>query len=290
MRKLTVIALVLVLSGCARLDSFMFNPDNTIAEYLLDDFDGFEIDVPADYDVDDSMIEVFSMPDADGNDIYAIYVGDQSRIDTDTVIMYCHGNSGHMDYYWTRQKLLAHIGHKHRFGVLMIDYKGFGLSTGNSTEQGLTDDVNLGLQWLKDRGLTDDRLVLYGFSLGTAPATDIAANGGVLTPKWLMLENPFASTEVMANDAGIIAVPASFVTNGEYDNAEEIKKVDQPFFWIHGIDDAFLSLETHGEVVWKNYSGSRGVAVRVPGGEHANTPQMMGYPEYIQAMEDFLLP
>lgn len=287
MRKGILLLLIPLLAGCARLDPFMFNPDNTISEYKLDAFDEPEIGAPAQYDIDPSLIDVFSMKDADGNEIWAIYIGDQSRIATDTVIMYCHGNSGHMDYYWPRQKLLANIGGKNRFGVLMIDYKGFGLSTGTPTEGGLTDDVNLALDWLKERGLTNDRLAMYGFSLGTAPATDIAANGGSLTPAWLLLENPFASTQVMVNDAAVLNIPNSWLTNGDYDNAEEIKKVNQPFFWIHGVDDVFLNLETHGEVVYKNYNGSRGVAVRVPGGEHGNTPQKMGYEEYLLALENF---
>ena len=282
-------SLLVLMAGCAKLDSFMFSADDSIAEYLLDDFDGPEIEVPAEYDIHDSLITVFTIEDDNGNDLWAIYVGNIDSIATDTVIMYCHGNSGHMDYYWTRQKLLANVGHKNRFGVLQIDYKGFGPSEGSPTEKGLTDDVNMGLRWLANNGLTNDRLIMYGFSLGTAPATDIAANGGGLTPFQLILENPFASTDVMANDAAIIEVPASFFSSTEYDNAEEIKKVNQPFMWIHGVDDVFLNMETHGEVVWKNYSGTRGVPLRVPGGEHANTPTMMGYPEYIQALEEFIL-
>ena len=57
----------------------------------------------------------------------------------------------------------------------MIDYRGFGLSDGPPTEDGMYADANAGMQWLKDHGLTNGRLAVYGFSLGSAPATKICA-------------------------------------------------------------------------------------------------------------------
>ena len=80
--------------------------------------------------------------------IYAQYLGDISRIATDTVILYCHGNYAHMDAYWQRAKILANVGGKHRFGVLMMDYRGFGLSEGAATEDGMIS-ARSPLGWMK---------------------------------------------------------------------------------------------------------------------------------------------
>ncbi|HEY4799654.1 MAG TPA: alpha/beta fold hydrolase, partial [Bacteroidia bacterium] len=240
-----IAALMLSLSSCLRLDSFLYNNDNKITEYKLDNYTGeqdFVLD--ASYKIPDSLIHIFTLDskgpeDANTTTIYAIYIGSLNKITTDTVIMYCHGNKWHMDFYWQRAKLLAHTGGKNHYGVLMIDYRGYGLSKGAPTENGLYADADAGLQWLKQRGLSDNRLVIYGFSMGSAPATYLSANPRGMTPSKLILEAPFASAATMVQDASQLAMPGSFATNLKINNAEQIKKVNQPFFWMHGDNDNF---------------------------------------------------
>jgi hypothetical protein len=220
--------------------------------------------------------------------IYAVYVGDTARIAQDTVIVYCHGNKHHMDLYWNRAKLLAHVGGKHRYGVLMMDYRGYGISTGTTTESGLSADVNTCMQWLKNHGLTSDRTILYGYSLGSAPACRLSAEPRVLTPAKLLLEAPFASAEVMVQDAALLSLPVSYFTDVRVDNVQWIQSVDQPFCWIHGIDDDFLNIETHGEVVYNHYHGQYQEAHRVPQAVHNNVPAVMGYEEYVRVVGEFV--
>ncbi|MCB9234377.1 MAG: alpha/beta fold hydrolase [Bacteroidia bacterium] len=289
-----IVLLGILLNGCFRLDSNLFNPDSSITEYKFEAFDDWLETGPA-YTVDDSMIHLFTLlsqgeDEADPTTIYAAYIGDTQQIATDTVILYLHGNAAHMDVYYHRAKLLAHLGGKHRFGLMMIDYRGYGLSDGIPSEEGLYNDADAALKWLQSHGLTGDRLAMYGFSMGTAPATELTANPRTLTPNWLLLEAPFASAEVMVQDGSGLTMPGSFFTNLKIDNAEEIKKVNQPFFWIHGINDNFLRITTHGEVVWKNYHGVRGVAVRVPGADHSTIPEFTGVDGYVQDVEDFFWP
>lgn len=293
MRHLYIILIVFVLTACGkqRLDDFLFNPDTDISEYLLDDYEGeSEIQPGAEYDIASNMSYIFSLVSSSALTprTYMIYIGDTSQIATDTVILYCHGNAGHMDRYWPRAKLLANIGEKHRYGVLMMDYPGYGLSEGDPTEEGMYQSVDLAMKWLKSRGLTNDRLVIYGYSLGSAPACELTSTPRSMEPSWLITEAPFASAEVMVQDAALLAMPSSYFVNVEVDNAEEIKNVNAPFMWIHGTDDAFLSIETHGEVVWGNYNGSRGEAHRIAGGVHTDVPAVFGYPQYLQALEDFI--
>ena len=91
-----------------------------------------------------------------------------------------------MDFYWQRAKLLANVGGKNKYGVLMIDYRGYGMSEGKPSEEGMYTDVNTALNWLKKSGLTNDRLVMYGFSLGTAPACELTANTRDMVPSILI--------------------------------------------------------------------------------------------------------
>ncbi len=294
---LAIVALGLMLPSCFRLDSNLYSADNTITEYLGDAYpktDDWDIVPDASFNLADSMVHLFTLdskaPDeSNPTKIYAQYLGDISQIATDTVILYCHGNYAHMDVYWQRAKILANVGGKHRFGVLMMDYRGFGLSEGAATEDGMYADVQACIDWLQAMGLTNDRFVMYGFSLGSAPATELTANPRTLVPSWLIDEAPFASAEMMAQEGTGLAVPGSFFTNLKIDNAEEIKKVQQPFLWIHGIADAFLSYENHGMSVWNNYQGIRGEKVSVPGGGHGTVVKTMGVAAYSEAVLGFIV-
>jgi pimeloyl-ACP methyl ester carboxylesterase len=294
---LAIVMLGLLLPSCFRLDSNLYSADNTITEYLGDAYpktDEWDIVPDVSFNLADSMVHLFTLdsqtPDeSTPTKIYAQYLGDISGIATDTVILYCHGNYAHMDVYWQRAKILANVGGKHRFGVLMMDYRGFGLSEGAATEDGMYADVQACVDWLQAMGLTNDRFVMYGFSLGSAPATELTANPRTLSPSWLIDEAPFASAEMMAQEGTGLAVPGSFFTNLKIDNAEEIKKVQQPFLWIHGIEDAFLSYENHGMSVWNNYQGIRGEKVSVPGGGHGTVVKTMGVAAYSEAVLGFIV-
>lgn len=285
-----LIAFILLFSSCLDLDPLLFNPNTDITEYKLDDFTGEqEIDVKS-YDVADSLNTIFTIPVGKANEkIYAVYVGNIDSITTDTVILYLHGNAGHIDYYWPRVKLLANVNGQNNYGVLMIDYRGYGLSDGFPSESNLYKDARASVSWLASRGLTSDRFMMYGFSLGSAPAIELTANGAELTPTKIMIESPFASAEVMVQDGSGLALPGSFFTNLEINNAEEIKKVNQPLYWVHGIDDDFLAYETHGKVVYENHQGKFKEAFSISKANHGDVPKVMGYEAYIKSLKGFIL-
>ena len=284
--------LLLSLSACLRLDGNLFNPNTKpITEYRFDDYPNEREQWGSAYDIAADKIHLFNITsDLNGDQakLYAVYVGDIARIAIDTVILYCHGNRDHMDHYWQRTKLLANVGGKHRYGVMTLDYRGYGLSEGTPSEDGLYADVDAAMKWLQSQGLTADRLVIYGFSLGSAPSTRLSAQPRTLRPSKLILEAPFASAEVMVQDAARLALPGSYFVNLKIDNAEQIKAVNQPFMWLHGEDDDFLSIRTHGSVVAKNYSGPYKVEWRVPGANHGDLPSITGPEEYINRVGAFM--
>ena len=291
---ISAIIVVIGFSGCLTLDNNLYNK-STLTSYKLDSYTG-DVDFHLDnsYYIHDTMIHVFTLnskasDETSATSIYAIYIGDISKIATDTVIMYCHGNKDHMDFYWPRAKLLANTKSKHRYGVLMIDYRGYGMSGGKPTENGLYADVNAALQWLKDKGLSNNRLVMYGFSMGTAPATKLSAENYSMKPNKLILEAPFASAETMIQDASGLALPGEFFTTLKINNAEEIKSVTQSFCWIHGEDDDFLNINTHGIVVYNNYKGVYKEAHRIPGAGHSTIETTMGFQQYLSVVGDFII-
>lgn len=294
MKYIVYLSLALFCSSCLKLDSNLYNNNNKIKSYELDNYTGeqdFVLD--ASYLIPQNKITLFSLSSQAANEsepteIKALYIGDISRIASDTVILYCHGNKWHMDFYWQRAKLLAHVNGKNTYGVLMMDYRGFGLSSGKPTENGMYADVDACMKWLKEKGLDNSRLMIYGFSLGTASACKLTAEPRTLTPSKLILEAPFASSSVMVQDASQLNMPASYFTDVKIDNAEEIKKVQQPFLWLHGTGDNFLNYKTHGEVVYKNYSGIYKEKYLVDGADHGEVPAKMGFETYLKTLGIFI--
>lgn len=291
--RIFIILFMLAHSSCLKLDDFFYNAnEHPITEYLLGDYKGpVHFALPDSMKLNDEMVHLFQIESNDNGDIkniWAVYLGDITRISTDTVILYCHGNKDHMDFYYPRAQLLAWAGGLHKYGVIMFDFRGFGLSEGNPTESGLYADTDAAMKWLRDMGLTGDRLIIYGFSMGTAPATELTAHARSLQPSKLILEAPFASAEVFVQDATGLALPGSYIVNLEIDNAEEIRHIEQPFLWIHGIKDSFISMLTHGNVVFSNYTGVKGYACRVPGADHSDCPVFMGFGQYLDIVNAFI--
>jgi len=292
-KEITVLFLLMVaLTSCLRLDSQLFNSEE-LSEYKFELYTGNRElgTLPAIYAVADSMrhLVTFTSNSSEGAaKLYGVYIGDIQHIATDTVILYCHGNAKHMDNYWNRAKLLAHVGGKHRFGVLMFDYRGYGMSEGKSSEKNMYADADAALKWLQSKGLTSSRLIVYGYSLGSAPSTEVASSTYTLQPIQLLLEAPFASSEVMVQDGSKLALPGSYFTSAKINNADKIKQVKIPFMWMHGTADSFLSIQTHGEVLYKNYVGAKGEAYRIAGAEHGDLPLVFGYNNYVNAIYDFI--
>jgi pimeloyl-ACP methyl ester carboxylesterase len=289
-----LLILSFTISSCFRLDDNLFN-NSSLTQYLWDNYEG-EVDFRLDssYDISPDKRHLFTLlsrvsGEKNPVEIYALYLGDTARIKTDTVILYCHGNKDHMDFYWQRAKLLAHAGGKHRYGVMMMDYRGYGMSKGKPTEPGIYADVEACISWLAQQGLQSERLVIYGFSLGSAPACFHSANNTTLRPSKLMLEAPFASAEVMIQDASKLAMPASFFTDVRIDNGTVIKSIQQPFCWMHGTQDNFLSISTHGEVVYEHHKGIYKESHRIEGAGHSSVPQTIGFESYTNLIHQFII-
>jgi pimeloyl-ACP methyl ester carboxylesterase len=304
MHKLNPIFLIVILFGlfsCKKdLNDNLFNPSK-IDQYKLDDFGGtVDFKLNEDYDIADSLIHVFPLwsktaDETDSTKIWAIYIGDFKKVGNkelianDSVIVYFHGNKDHMDFYWQRAKLLAHTGGKLNYGVLMIDYRGYGLSEGKSTEETMYADANAAIYWIYNKGVLAQKYCVYGFSLGCAAATHIALfMPNSYKPFCIALEAPFASIATLVNDGAGLNIDPLFYTTYKCDNNLRIKKIQQPFYWIHGTDDKFIPIETNGEVLFKNYTGTISEAQRIEGADHSDVPQTMGFAKYNQAFYSFI--
>ena len=293
MKKLLFLLLPL-LASCLRLDSNLFNNGEKISSYQWDSFKGVrEIsELPPSYRVPENQVtELQLLSDDNGSkaQIRAVYLGDPESISGDTVILYCHGNKNHMDLYWNRAKLLSFTGSQGRFGVLMMDYRGYGLSEGEPSESGMQADVLACLRWLKEKGLKDGNLIMYGYSLGSAPATRLAADNPVMPVSKLVLEAPFASAQAMVEDAAKLSLPSSYFCNLKLDNDVQIRNLKIPFCLFHGRSDDFLRYEAHGKRVFDACPDKPGkIAHVIDGAVHNNLPFQMGFKAYSDSLLAFI--
>jgi hypothetical protein len=145
------------------------------------------------------------------------------------VIAYFHGNGGHIGYRAERLLRFAREG----YGVLMMEYRGFGGNSGTPTEAGFYADGRAALAFLDREGMAPNRLVLYGESLGSGVAVALAAEHDIAA---LVLEAPFTSVAEVAQ-CHFPYVPAARMVIDRFDSLSRIAKVRAPILILHGERD-----------------------------------------------------
>lgn len=148
------------------------------------------------------------------------------------VILYLHGNGGNIGYRGDRMQRFAREG----YGVLMLEYRGYGGNPGTPTEAGLYDDARAGLDFLRREAIAAERLVLYGESLGSGVAVQVAAGQRVAA---VILESPFTSVAAVAQ-YHYPYVPAARLIWDRYDSLSRIGRVTAPILILRGDRDAVV--------------------------------------------------
>jgi fermentation-respiration switch protein FrsA (DUF1100 family) len=124
-------------------------------------------------------------------------------------------------------------------GLLVIDYPGYGASDGRTTEDGLYEAADLAYGALAARPEIDRRRIyVYGRSLGSAPATHLAASADVAG---LILESPFTSARDMA--ARHYRIFPTFLVRLRLDNLSRIQRSHCPVLVFHGTVDMIAPVE-----------------------------------------------
>lgn len=155
-------------------------------------------------------------------------------------IIYFHGNGGNLSYVgWLAERLTAR-----GFDVLLFDYRGYGRSEGAVTdEQGLYADADAAYEYLtRERGVRPEQLVLYGQSLGTTAAVDLASRRPCAA---LILESGLSSASDMASVV-LPWLPKRLHRFGRnrFDSARKLSaSVRCPVLVIHGALDSIIPVE-----------------------------------------------
>ena len=159
---------------------------------------------------------------ADGLDLLAWWLppAGQGETTREPVVLYLHGNAGHIGHRAERVRQVAARG----WGGLFIGYRGYGGNPGEISEAGLRLDAEAGLAALHQRGIAAGRIVVWGESLGSGLATGLAARHAVGA---VVLETPFTSIAAIAKQRYPFA-PVDLLLKDRFDSMASIAAIRAP--------------------------------------------------------------
>ena len=181
------------------------------------------------YDFDDPFKEV-NLPYDDNSNINIIQFQSADTI-TKGVVLYFHGNRKNISRYRRFVPYFTKPGYE----VWMIDYPGYGKSTGEFTEKRVYD-WSLIMYKLARQRFSPDSIVIYGKSLGTGVASQLAA---IRNCKYLMLESPYYSMPAVFGYY-LPVYPVNRMIRHQFPTHEYIPKVTDPIIIFHGTDDGVI--------------------------------------------------
>jgi hypothetical protein len=159
---------------------------------------------------------------------------------------------------------LARALHREGLGVLLVEYRGYGLSRGaEPSEEGLYDDAEAMLTRLAAEGAGADRVVLWGTSLGTGVAAEMARRGRGAA---LVLVTPYTSIPDLVSDA-VPLVPARLLIPHRFETGRKTAEIHVPTLVIHGDADEIVPFWM-GSQLAGSIAGAR--LLRVSGGRHGD--------------------
>jgi pimeloyl-ACP methyl ester carboxylesterase len=194
-------------------------------------------------------------------------------------VLFAHGNAGNVSHRLDRALLLQS---KLGAAVLLFDYRGYGRSEGSPDEEGTYRDARAAHRWLvEEKHVPVDRLVVFGESLGSAVALDLALSRPC---RALVLESPFASVPAMAR-AVYPFLPLWPFVRTRYDNEAKVPRLTVPLLVLHGDRDEVVPF-AQGRRVFEAAPGPKRFFA-IPGAGHNDT-YIVGGEAYWSVVRDFL--
>ena len=150
-------------------------------------------------------------------------------------ILFLHGNAGSLE------NRIHKINHFKDMNVnfLLISWRGFSGNKGKPTEKGLYEDAKSAVAWLKSKGVNENNIIIYGESLGTAVATEIAQNKNFAG---IILESPFTSM-IDAGKNKYPYLPVRLLLKDKYESNKKIKNIKSPILIMHGKVDTLVPFD-----------------------------------------------
>lgn len=192
-------------------------------------------------------------------------------------VLFFHGNAGNishrLDYLW--------MFHGLRYSTLIVDYRGYGRSTGSPSEDGTYRDAIAAWGHLTgQRGIAASDIVLFGESLGAAVASWLATRH---VPRALVMASTFTSVPDLGAQVYWF-LPVRLISRFRYDNLSHLAAVKAPVLIAHSREDEIVPF-IHGERLYQAAPEPKQLLV-LRGGH--NDGFIFMREEWVRALRDFL--
>ena len=175
-------------------------------------------------------------------------------------VLYFHGNAGNLSY---RGNFVNIMGKELKESVLIIDYPGYGKSSGKPSEPGCYAAADAAYEWLTvSQSIPRDNILLYGASIGGGVAVDLASRK---PHRALILVKTFTS----APDVGqgrLPFLPVHWLMHNRFDSLSKLPRCKQPIFIAHGDADTVVPF-SHGQRLFKAAVAPKEFLL-LPGADH----------------------
>ncbi len=200
-----------------------------------------------------------------GHRLHAVRVVPAGVPEPHRAIVYLHGNAGSVRSWGEVGADLAVVG----YVVYVVDYAGYGKSTGTLTEPSLLEDVDAVYDAVAAR---HDDVVVFGRSIGTGPAVHLAATR---SPRLLVLETPYASFTDLAQR--LVPWLPSWLLAFTLRSDQWLERVRCPVHVVHGTADAVIPLASAQQLVAQRPLPAGSSVTIVDGGGHNDLSMFAAY-------------
>ena len=192
------------------------------------------------------------------------------------LVLYLHGNSRSIKGWAKYAKDFS----RYKYDVVLVDYRGFGKSTGKRSEKEMLNDI----QFVYDTLTTtyhESHIIIYGRSLGSGFAAKIASDN---KPRYLILDAPYYSFKKTVQRLMPI-LPMRLLLRFHIRTDKWIPKVNCHTYILHGTRDMLIPIRNSEKL--QALSPRKITLIRIHGGGHNNLPS---FPEYHNFIRDILAP
>ena len=173
------------------------------------------------------------LQDKDGTHVHAWYAQAHPGYST---FLFFHGNGGNNADRAEYFRALTDAG----FGLLALDYRGYGASDGSPSEEGFYEDARAAIEYAtRTLHLPPNQIVLYGESIGTGVAVQMATEFPAAA---IVLQSPYTSIEALGKER-FSWLPVHSLIVDKFDSLSKIASVHAPLLLFHGENDNIIPVE-----------------------------------------------
>ena len=193
------------------------------------------------------------------------------RDNPEGLILYFHGNSRSIKG-WSKY---AKDFYRYGYDVVLVDYRGFGKSTGKRSEKEMLNDMQFVYKTLTQQ-YPENHIIVYGRSIGSGFAAKIASEN---KPRYLILDAPYYNFRKVV-ERFLPILPVRYVLRYHLRTDKWIRYVNCHTYIIHGTRDWLIPIKNSERL--QKINPHKITLIRIDGGGHNNLPSFYEYHNFVR--------